>query len=359
MCVPTMRKLEEKEIKVPNALVWWTGAIIICLGLCAGGFLLTLYLSQQPVLFPTKGDDCPPALFGDSFGAVNALISGLAFAGMIVTFVLQRYELSMQRKELEAQRQEFSDQNETMRLQRFENTFFHMMELQQNIVNDLYAKKSDKAEVKEDNPNNIGWISKEVLVADEYRGRNFFFYAFHLCEHNVSNKKKVRGLCGVLKEEGLQAFDDYYTTTAFDHYFRHLYTILKFIDQNDWLEKEGQYKYATFVRATLSRYELVMLYYNGFFHPKMKKLMEKYCMLNNLRPELLVLSKENRQYLHTAGIKPEDLRSHNFSLTDFEFFQTDKENDPKKYHLCTFYTQEEIQEGKEVLDSWNEFMKRS
>ena len=168
-----MRKLEEKDIKAPNALAWWIFAIIVCLGLCAGGFLLTLYFSQQPVLFPTKGDDCPPALFGDSFGAVNALISGLAFAGMIVTFVLHRYELSMQRKELEAQRQEFSDQNETMRLQRFENTFFHMMELQQNIVNDLYAKKSDKAEVKEDNPNNIGWISKECWWLMNIEGETF------------------------------------------------------------------------------------------------------------------------------------------------------------------------------------------
>lgn len=60
--------------------------------------------------FPTSQNDCPPALFGDSFGAVNALISAFAFAGMIVTFVLQRYELSMQRKELESQRMEFSSQ---------------------------------------------------------------------------------------------------------------------------------------------------------------------------------------------------------------------------------------------------------
>lgn len=352
-----MRKLEEKDVKAPNALAWWIFAIIICLGVCVGGFLLTLYFSQQSVLFPTKGDDCPPALFGDSFGAVNALISGLAFAGMIVTFVLQRYELSMQRKELEAQRQEFSDQNETMRLQRFENTFFHMMELQQSIVNDLYAKTNDKKRVKETSPKIDGWGTKEIIVPEEYRGRNLFLYAFLLCKHQVGTNEKVDGLRGVLEKKGIYAFDDYYTTTVFDHYFRHLYTILKFIDQNDWLEAEGQYKYATFVRATLSRYELVMLYYNGFFHPKMKKMMEKYCMLNNLRPELLVLSNENLQHLLTAGIKPEDLRSHNFSGTDFEFFLTDQENNPSKYHLSVFYTQKEIQEGKVLLEEWKEYVK--
>lgn len=165
------------------------------------------------------------------------------------------------------------------------------------------------------------------------------------------------GLQGILEKEGINVFDDYYTTTAFDHYFRHLYTILKFIDQNDWLEAGGQYKYATFVCATLSRYELVMLYYNGFSHPKMKKMMEKYCMLNNLRPELLALSKENCDYLRMAKIKPEDLRSHNFSVTDFEFFLTDKENDLKKYHLRAFYTQEEMQEGKGLFEDWQGYIK--
>jgi hypothetical protein len=38
--------------------------------------------------------------FGDLFGAVNALFSGLAFAGLIYTALLQREELSLQRKEL-------------------------------------------------------------------------------------------------------------------------------------------------------------------------------------------------------------------------------------------------------------------
>lgn len=80
-----------------------------------------------------------------------------------------------------------------------------------------------------------------------------------------------RGFVVLFNLEVKHVFDDYMTTTMFDHYFRHLYTILRFITENEWLGVDKQYKYATFVRATLSRYELVMLYYNGFFHPKMKK----------------------------------------------------------------------------------------
>lgn len=113
----------------------------------------------------------------------------------------------------------------------------------------------------------------------------------------------------------------------FDHYFRHLYTILKFITQNDWLGKEKQYQYSTFVRATLSRFELVMLYYNGFFHPKMKKMMERYCLLNNIRTYFLPVSKEFEDYLENGGLAKKDVRQAGFTCSDFEFYLTDDVND--------------------------------
>lgn len=44
--------------------------------------------------------------FGDMFGSVNALFSGLAFAGIILTIFLQSKELSLQREELSYTREE-------------------------------------------------------------------------------------------------------------------------------------------------------------------------------------------------------------------------------------------------------------
>ncbi|MCB1377671.1 MAG: hypothetical protein KDK89_04790, partial [Alphaproteobacteria bacterium] len=38
---------------------------------------------------------------GDAFGSINALFSGLAFAGLLYTIHLQRLELALQRRELE------------------------------------------------------------------------------------------------------------------------------------------------------------------------------------------------------------------------------------------------------------------
>ena len=50
-------------------------------------------------------------LFGDSFGVLTSLFSGLAFAGLIITMLLQKEELGLQRKELEETRGEFKKGN--------------------------------------------------------------------------------------------------------------------------------------------------------------------------------------------------------------------------------------------------------
>ena len=46
------------------------------------------------------GKPTGPGQFGDMFGSVNALFSGLAFGGIVLTLLLQRLELALQRKEL-------------------------------------------------------------------------------------------------------------------------------------------------------------------------------------------------------------------------------------------------------------------
>lgn len=56
------------------------------------------------ILYPL--DDTKRGTFGDMFGAVNSLFSGLAFAALIFTVFMQREELSLQRKELKYTRQE-------------------------------------------------------------------------------------------------------------------------------------------------------------------------------------------------------------------------------------------------------------
>jgi hypothetical protein len=44
--------------------------------------------------------------FGDLFGSINALFSGLAFAGLLYTIILQKQDLNLQKKEIALNRTE-------------------------------------------------------------------------------------------------------------------------------------------------------------------------------------------------------------------------------------------------------------
>lgn len=82
--------------------------------------------------------------FGDMFGMVNALFSGLAFAGVIITIRQQHIDLEYQRvtikqtnDEMERQTKEFELQNKTLKRQQFDNTYFELLKMLQSIVDGL------------------------------------------------------------------------------------------------------------------------------------------------------------------------------------------------------------------------------
>ncbi|HGH1348702.1 TPA: hypothetical protein ACJKLK_003173 [Acinetobacter baumannii] len=56
--------------------------------------------------------------YGDSYGSLNTLFSGFAFAILIISLFMQRQELKEQRKELEAQRHEIKESNNIAEAQR-------------------------------------------------------------------------------------------------------------------------------------------------------------------------------------------------------------------------------------------------
>lgn len=340
----------------------------LCNLLWAAAFVFLIMFISALCVFKCIGGWEQRGQFGDLFGVVNALFSGLAFAGLIITIRQQHQDLEYQKQaieqtnqEMRSQTKEFDKQNETLRIERFENTFFKMLEVQQGIVNDFYEVDTYKQCVEEDSPDHHGKLSKEVPAQYEYRGRNAFYYLFCRCDYEIENyhtpgTRLVGGLREVIRLRGLGHFNDYVSISVFDHYFRHLYTILKFITENDWLGEKAQYQYATFVRATLSRYELVMLYYNGLFHPKMKKMMERYCLLNNIRKRLLPMSRECYDSLENKGIDKEEMYNAGFSKGDFEFYLTDDKNDVSKYYLGAFYTPNEMSDGQALLERWRQFV---
>jgi hypothetical protein len=252
--------------------------------------------------------------FGDQFGAVNALFSGFAFAGIIFTILLQRSDLAETRS--------------SMSQERFDGTFFQLMNLHMNITEKVVS---------------FGARGKEAFVAFQgvLKGKDADFESF--CALSKLSRDRIRQIIDnrtvatgqyselndadvnnllVSLANGVGALYNYldndinmhenkvvvaYTKAAeariddFAHYFRNLYNILKFIDETAQVEAPEKKRYAKFLRSQLSEAELVVLFYNSIAqinlpgreglelgYPKMAKLLVKYDVLQNMNPRSLI-----------------------------------------------------------------------
>lgn len=188
--------------------------------------------------------------FGDMFGAVNALFSGLAFAGIIIAIFLQRDELELQRRELSETRKELEGQKLQLERQAFENAFFQMLRLYHEIVDSFYYKSIDSG--------------------SEFRGKECFAAIKH--DLLIFLKSPSKG------DSVEERYKKYYLGVAhgiLGHYFRNLYQILKYVNNTEVKDKKF---YTNIVRAQLSSEELFLLFFNALgefgkdkFHPLIVK----------------------------------------------------------------------------------------
>ena len=327
-------------------------AVIVCVAVVVAGILLSYLIaghfdSAERSAIETRG------LFGDSWGGVNALVSALAFAGVIVTLYLQNRDLNLQREEMTRQRKEFAEENKTIKYQRFENLFYNMLNLQQKIVDGLRYEHV----VYEDFKNEFGILTKRHSVKREVVGRDVFRFLFEDVDFSYG-PRPFRGYRRYLTALGVKKYDDTMIPTYFDHYFRHLYKIVQFVDSQGF-EFDEAYRYVSFLRGTLSRYELVWIYYNALYpdNHKFKKLIEKYSLLKALRQELLTDSLESIDYYNNLGIKTDEVSKIGIKL-DFPYFLNESEKDDTKYTISAFWNQNDTKEGLEYLTMWRNYVSK-
>lgn len=129
--------------KDSNISIWICaiGSVLFILALVIAYFA---YLQSNFPLF-SRGDY---ATLGDSFGILSSLFSGLAFAGLIVTIVMQNKTLKLQMKELreakkesarqskaqEGQEKVMNAQFQAIQLQQFESTLFKLIDRHNSII---------------------------------------------------------------------------------------------------------------------------------------------------------------------------------------------------------------------------------
>lgn len=145
------------------------------------------------------------ASFGDTFGGINSLFSGLALAGIIYTIFLQKTELSLQRKELKYTREELKrtaiaqeDSAKSMTMQ-IRLTNFPYLEFDSEINND------EKCITIKNRTNNVAFdIAISIfcfIPEDEYPFSKYI-------EKNISESYKKRALGISLLDDHLWSISD-------------------------------------------------------------------------------------------------------------------------------------------------------
>lgn len=254
--------LTDKAIKRITPFIFFAIFVIAILVALATPYLVNHYSS----FYDFKTDK--PNEIGDSIGGVlGPAVAIIASALTFLAFWVQ-YKANI-------------EQNEYIRKQRFEDTFFRLLENHQNIVDGIdFRKTGNKTETlatgrdcfKEMHTKFVGavvTIPSNSIIPD-------------LSLKNVNKEYDV--------------IQNRYRSDL-HHYYRFIYRFLKFIKEAD-IDENEKYKYASIYRAVFSAYELPMIFYNGLhpFGKKLKPLLEEFSFLKNTDDTLIFQKSHYKSY---------------------------------------------------------------
>lgn len=237
--------------------------LVIALLICCLPWLLAKHSWLD---FSTTGQ------IGDTIGGIMGPFIAMAAAGLTFIAFWVQYKANIQ-------------QRHDIAIERFESNLFEMIHIQQEIINGL------KIETVGTHENRTLSMGRDVFQC------LYEILAVRMDLEIVNSPQTLKRLLG-MSDEAKTKLESVNELCSLDHYYRHLYRIFKYIDDSDsnLISEDKKYEYAAIIRATLSPYELVMIFYNGFSHPRLKNLIEKYALLNNLRCNMLASDKDREMY---------------------------------------------------------------
>jgi hypothetical protein len=294
----TAAKRIDRQVRIYGSAV----VMLILAGLIVGILALSEFdLSNKQDLI---------GLGGLLSGSVTAIWS---LAGLILIYVaflgqrkailrqeeeiaLNRVELRESRSELAGQRKQLEEQSETFRIQQFESTFFQLLSLHHQNVSStdivVPARRRLGVEAKL-----IGDSEPERVLHGRDCFREMydrFATGFQLEVKEYPDKHPLEQL-----QTAYLSFYERYESDL-GHYFRNLYTMIKFVKQSSIIDKR---RYTNMVRAQLSAYELLLLFYNClniYGNEKFKPLAEEFHLFKNM-PRARVLSESHLAYFRPSA----------------------------------------------------------
>jgi len=217
--------------------------------------ILLLWISAWAVLLFSKYRLCwwTHSSFGDVFTSLSALFSGIAMVAIIFTLIYQTRVFQANQKE--------------NTINQFENNFFRLIGIQQQLLNNIQRTHLHAAYSKELNPNEV--LEKDFQsLKKNYERMNM----------NEDNLERIKAAYEAMFKK---------RKTDLGHYFRHLYHIVKYIHISKIPNKQF---YANLLRAQFSSYEYLLLFYNCLSehgNKEFKPLVEKYALMEHMPDETL------------------------------------------------------------------------
>ena len=387
-----------KEDKKVQELDWISKLLILVALLFVILSFLMPYLLTQFSLF--KIDLSETGSIGDTIGGImnpfvaigGIIITFLAFYMQFKANHLQRELFNEQiKKEKDQFREEQNSQQATFINNQFENQFYEMIKLHKDNVNDIFVNiirinKNNRAEYQLFGRKNFEFFVDEVEIAYKvakyvYKTENKYFHlekaysaVFHGIKfpkerkankpgqekyirftnilfqikkgHKINGYKKLKlgGIMAYTEDENLNIipknelyydiFDGY--ASFLGHYYRQLFQTVKFVAQREFLSYEEKRKYLRILRAQLTNYEQVMLFYNwkanfgSKWENKENKFFTDFRMIHNIYNDLLIsdfsMIKEfdlmtNNSYRKESGRKNDAL----FEFEDWKYSVSNKE----------------------------------
>lgn len=213
-------------------VVWTMVYVIVCALICTLPFCLT---KDGVADFTATGQ------IGDTIGGIMG-----PFVAMIAAY-LTFLAFWVQKQANEAQRQD-------IKVERFNSNFYNLLSIHEQITDSLECKTVNALVIEE---------KPEII-----KGRSVFQYTYDIRPERF-NQGVLYGVKGRIRLWGMEGFMKSDVPSYFDHYFRNMYRIVKYIDESDVFDKLSEeermtkkYEYVSILRSTLSRYELVWLFYN-------------------------------------------------------------------------------------------------
>lgn len=326
---------------------WTKHSVTIAFSLVGLGVCVIIYF-----ICSSPFNDWSGEMDSDLFSSFGDFIGG--FIGTIFSlsgFLLLYKTLLAQQESIKKQEDSLDVQKKSIEQERFENTFFNLLNNQQNITNNIKADFRTVNDVTNEctytivgreffryAKNELHKINNSIF-SSSYIGMYDDSYAEHM-EYMISemynpnspdytHPDHADAQADSMKQMAqIQYANKFYNITSihwnqiskkekivkikymyyflfrrFDytigHYFRNLYHILKFIKKYEDGRKVGSQvvdravyddcrKYAQFIQAQMSAHELLLLYYNALCFPKMFELVKHYNVLENLTEDYLI-----------------------------------------------------------------------